>query len=203
MVQRTDIGDRQALAGFALTIPNAITLARLFAVPIAVWLILDGRYALAFWVFLAAGVSDALDGYIAKRFDSRSRLGALLDPLADKALLTSVYVALALSNQLPGWLVVLVVLRDALIIAGFLLIQATAAPRRFEPLYISKVNTLLQIALVGFVLAGLGLDLEDLWLTPSLVDVVAATTVISGFWYLARSARILMRSETVHPDSGL
>jgi len=200
MVQRTDIGDRQALAGFALTVPNAITLARLFAVPIAVWLILDGRYALAFWVFIAAGVSDALDGYIAKRFDGRSRLGALLDPLADKALLTSVYVALALSNQLPGWLVVLVVLRDALIVAGFLLIQATAAPRRFEPLYISKVNTLLQIALVGFVLARLGLDLEDLWLTPSLVDVVAATTVISGFWYLAR---ILMRSETVDPDSSL
>ena len=203
MVQRTDIGDRQALTGFALTIPNAITLARLFAVPIAVWLILDGRYALAFWVFIAAGVSDALDGYIAKRFDSRSRLGALLDPLADKALLTSVYVALALSNQVPGWLVVLVVLRDALIVAGFLLIQATAGPRRFEPLYISKVNTLLQIALVGFVLARLGLDIEDLWLTPSLIDVVAATTVISGFWYLARSARILMRSETVHPDPSL
>jgi len=196
MVERAEIDNAQALAGSALTVPNLITLARLFAVPLAVWLILGGHYAAAFWVFIAAGVSDALDGYVAKRFDSRSRLGAMLDPLADKALLTSVYIALAFADQLFGWLVILVVLRDVLIVAGFLLIHATAAPRRFEPLYISKVNTLLQIALVGFVLARLGLGIEDLWLTPALADAVAVTTVLSGCWYLARWARIFARSDT-------
>lgn len=194
MVQRTDIGDRAA-EGLAFTIPNAITLGRLCAVPLAVWLIIEGRYAVAFWVFIAAGVSDALDGYIAKRFDSRSRLGALLDPLADKALLTSVYLALGCAGQLPVWLVALVVLRDGLILAGFLLVYTTASPRRFDPLYISKVNTLLQIALVGFVLANLGLGVEDAFLTPILSAAVAVTTVVSGFWYLTRWARILARSD--------
>ena len=74
-----------------LNLPNLITLARLLSVPLAIWLILDERYGAAFWVFVGAGVSDALDGYIAKRFDCRTRLGALLDPVADKALLASVY----------------------------------------------------------------------------------------------------------------
>lgn len=201
MVERAEIAGGEALTGSAMTVPNLITLARLLAVPLAVWLILDERFAAAFWVFIAAGLSDALDGYIAKHFDSRSRLGALLDPLADKALLTSVYLALALAQQLPGWLVILVVLRDGLIVAGFLLIQATAAPRRFEPLYISKMNTLLQIALVGFVLARLGLGTEDLWLTPTLMDAVAVTTVASGLWYLWRWTRIFMRAEPP-PDGG-
>src|SRR5436305_9381083 len=152
MVQRADIDGREALLGPALTIPNLITCGRLLAVPIAVWLILDDHYTAAFWVFIAAGVSDALDGYIAKNFDSRSRLGAMLDPLADKTLLTSVYIALVVAGQLPGWLVFLVVLRDTLILAGFVRIQAAGAPRRFDPLFISKLNTLLQIALVGFIL---------------------------------------------------
>ena len=197
MVQRTDIGDR-VVPGLALTIPNAITLARLCAAPLAIWLIVEGHYAAAFWVFIAAGLSDALDGYIAKRFDSRSRLGALLDPIADKALLTSVYLALGYAEQLPRELVVLVIVRDALIVAGFLLIQATLGHRRFDPIFISKINTLLQIALVGFVLGRLGLGIETGPLVRALIFAVGATTVISGLWYLARWGRIVL-----YPDAAL
>jgi cardiolipin synthase (CMP-forming) len=196
MVQRTDIGEQHALAGLTLTVPNLITFGRLLAVPLAVWLILEGRYAGAFWVFILAGVSDALDGYIAKRFDSRSRLGALLDPVADKALLTSVYVALAWAGHLPGWLVFLVVLRDVLIVGGYLAIHAAVGSRRFVPLYISKVNTLLQIVLVGFVLADLGLGIGDGVITPVLIAAVAATTVTSGCWYLARWTRVFTSPES-------
>ncbi|HEX3536182.1 MAG TPA: CDP-alcohol phosphatidyltransferase family protein [Stellaceae bacterium] len=203
MVQRTDIEGGEALIGPALTIPNLITFARLLAVPVAVWLILDGDDAAAFWVFIAAGVSDAADGYIAKHFDSRSRLGALLDPLADKALLTSVYVALAVAGQLPGWLVSLVVLRDSLILAGFVRIQATGAPYRFDPLLISKLNTLLQIALVGFVLGDLGLDIHTGIVIPLLTAAVAVTTIVSGFWYLGRWARVLVSPHTARPDPRL
>jgi cardiolipin synthase len=202
MVQRTDIEGREALTGLTLTIPNLITFSRLLAVPVAVWLVLDGYYAAAFWVFAAAGVSDAVDGYIAKHFDSRSRLGALLDPLADKALLTSVYVALAVAGRLPSWLVFLVVLRDTLILAGFFWIQANGAPRRFDPLFISKINTLLQIALVGFVLGDLGLDIHTGSVVTLLITAVAVTTVVSGFWYLALWARVLVRPDAVHPDTG-
>lgn len=163
--------------------------------PLAVWLILDGRYALAFWVFVGAGISDALDGYVAKRFDSRTRLGALLDPVADKALLAGVYVTLGVAGQLPNWLVILVVFRDLLIIGGFVLIQSTAAPKQFDPLYISKLNTLVQITLICFVLARLGLGAADGPATEFLVALAALTTVLSGLSYLVRWARILARSE--------
>ncbi len=188
------IGRPPAVLRLELNLPNLITLARLLSVPLAIWLIFDGRYGAAFWVFIGAGVSDALDGYIAKRFDRRTRLGALLDPTADKALLAGVYVSLWLVGQLPGWLVGLVVLRDFLIIVGFVLIQTTAAPKRFDPLSISKLNTLVQLSLIGFVLAqGLGIEAEPVkWL---LIAAAAATTVLSGLSYLARWTRILAGSE--------
>jgi cardiolipin synthase len=179
-----------------LNLPNLITLTRLMSVPLMIWLIGGARFGTAFWVFIAAGISDALDGYIAKRFDCRTRLGALLDPVADKALLTSVYVALGIAELLPNWLVIIVVFRDVTIIGGFILLQTIAAPRRFEPLYISKVNTLVQIALVGYVLArhGLGIAADGL-LTDILAVVTAVTTLLSGLGYLIRWARILSGGE--------
>jgi cardiolipin synthase len=180
------------LTRLEFNLPNLITLARLLCVPLAIWLILEARYGVAFWVFVAAGISDALDGYIAKRFDQRTPLGALLDPIADKALLAGVYITLGLADQLPHWLVILVVLRDFLIIGGYLLIQGTAAP---QPLFISKVNTLVQISLVGFVLARLGLGIDDGWLTSLFVDAAAVTTTWSGLSYLVRCIRILVESE--------
>src|SRR5271154_131617 len=144
--------------GLGRNLPNLISLARLLLVPLEIWLILVGRYGLAFWILVAAGISDALDGFIAKRFDRRTRLGALLDPVADKAMLVSVYVTLGLAHQLWTSVVILVVFRDVMIVGGFLLIQAIAAPKHYDPLYISKINTGLQIALVSFVLARLGLS---------------------------------------------
>jgi cardiolipin synthase len=180
------------LTRLEFNLPNLITLARLLCVPLAIWLILEARYGVAFWVFVAAGISDALDGYIAKRFDQRTPLGALLDPIADKALLAGVYITLGLADQLPHWLVILVVLRDLLIVGGYLLIQGTAAP---QPLFISKVNTLVQIALIGFVLARLGLGIDEGWLTSLLVGAAAVTTVWSGLSYLVRCVRILVESE--------
>jgi cardiolipin synthase (CMP-forming) len=178
-----------------LNLPNLITLARLLSVPLVIWLILGGRYGVAFWVFGAAGLSDALDGFIAKRFDCRTRLGALLDPIADKALLVSLYVALGVADQLPNWLVILVVFRDVLIIGGFVLIHTLAAPQRFDPLYISKINTLVQAFLIAFVLARLGLRADARLATVLLIYLAAVTTVLSGLSYLVHWARILARSE--------
>jgi cardiolipin synthase (CMP-forming) len=184
-----------AFSRLELNLPNLITLARLLSVPLTIWLILDARHAAAFWVFIGAGISDALDGYIAKRFDRRTRLGALLDPVADKALLAGVCVTLGLAGQLPLWLVALVVLRDVLIVLAFALIQATAAPNHFTPLFISKVNTLVQIALVGFVLGRLGLGVEAGLATRLLIAAAATTTVLSGVAYLVHWARILVDPE--------
>jgi cardiolipin synthase len=183
------------MSRLGLNLPNLISLGRLLLVPLAIWLILGGRYGVAFWVFVIAGVSDALDGFIAKRFDRRTRLGALLDPVADKALLVSVYVTLGLAHQLWTSLVILVVFRDVMIVGGFLLIQAFAVPKHYGPLYISKINTGLQIALVAFVLARLGFDAAAGMPDVVLSVAVMATTVLSGLSYLVRWARILARSE--------
>lgn len=184
------------MSRLGLNLPNLISLGRLLLVPLAISLILEGNYWAAFWIFVIAGISDALDGFIAKRFDRRTRLGALLDPIADKALLVSVYVTLGIAGQLWPWLVVLVVFRDVMIVGGFLLIQAIAAtPKPLQPLFISKVNTGIQVALVGYVLARRGLGSD-----PGVVDLVlgmavAATTLVSGLTYLVQWARILGRSE--------
>src|SRR5438132_13309320 len=149
------------MSGLGLNLPNLISLGRLLLVPLAISLILDGNYSAAFWILVVAGFSDALDGFIAKRFDRRTRLGALLDPLADKVLLVSVYVTLGIAGQIWTWLVVLVVFRDVMIIGGFLLVQAiTAMPKPTHPLFISKVNTGVQVAMVGYVLARRGLGAE-------------------------------------------
>jgi cardiolipin synthase (CMP-forming) len=180
---------------FGINLPNLISLVRLLLVPLAIWLILRGNYGIAFWVFAVAGVSDALDGFIAKHFDRRTRLGALLDPIADKALLVSVYVTLGLADQLWTSVVILVVFRDVMIIGGFLLIQAFAVPKRYDPLYISKINTGLQIALIAFVLARLGLGADSGKMDVLLSYAVIATTILSGLSYLVRWARLLARSE--------
>ena len=178
-----------------LNLPNLITLSRLLSVPLMIWLIVGAEFVAAFWVFICAGASDALDGFIAKRFDCRTQLGALLDPAADKALLSSVYVALGVAEHIPTWLVIVVVFRDVMIIGGFVLIQTLSAPSKFDPLYISKINTLAQITLVAYVLARLGLGFPDGEVTPVLVWVVAATTLMSGASYLVRWARILSGAE--------
>jgi cardiolipin synthase len=178
-----------------LSLPNLITLARLLSVPLAIWLILNDRLAAAFWLFVAAGISDAVDGFIAKRFDQRSELGALLDPLADKALLVSMYVTLGVANHLPNWLVILVVFRDILIIGGFLFAWLLTHPVRSRPLWISKLNTGLQIALIAFVLAHLGLDIVDDWVITAFIYTVGATTVLSGAGYLVRWGRTLAAPE--------
>lgn len=188
-------GPSRLLAKVATNLPNFITLARLLAVPVAIWLMLDARYGVAFWVFVVAGASDALDGYIAKRFNCQTRLGALLDPVADKALLTSVFVTLGIAGQLPNWLVILVVFRDVMIVGGFLLVVAIGSTQQFGPLLVSKVNTFVQVALAGFVLARLGLGADESVAFHILMVLAALTTAASGLSYLVRWARILGRTE--------
>ena len=178
-----------------LNLPNLISLGRLLLAPLAIWLILGGRFGAAFWVFVAAGVSDGLDGFIAKRFDLRTRLGALLDPIADKVLIVSVFLALGWRGALPSWLVILVVFRDVMIVGGWLLMMAIAAPRQPDPLYISKLNTLVQIVLVAFELARLGLGTEARLATNLLILLTGVTTTLSGLSYLVRWTRILSHSE--------
>ena len=115
-----------------MSIPNLITLARILLVPVVVWAITSGAMKTAFLLFLAAGVSDAVDGFLAKRFGMQTELGAYLDPLADKAMIVSIYVALGFVNVIPRWLVILVVSRDIMIVSAVMLswlVGRPASPR--------------------------------------------------------------------------
>jgi cardiolipin synthase (CMP-forming) len=167
-----------------INIPNFITLARVLSVPVIFWLLVNGNSKIAFFVFLCAGISDAVDGYLAKRFSWTTELGAYLDPLADKLLIVSIYIALGVSKELPLWLVVAVVSRDILILLAVLLSWLMDQPVRIKPLMISKINTAAQIVLAATVLAddgfSLGLDTTRL----ALVWITGALTILSLVAYL-------------------
>lgn len=178
-----------------MTLPNAITFARLCAVPVAVWLVLHGDYRWAFWLFAAAGASDALDGWLARRRGT-TQLGALMDPVADKALMVSMYVTLAVVGVLPDWLAMLVVFRDMVIVGGVMALSLTGHTVPIRPLRISKLNTALQVLLVaatlfliGHGLGGRGANAAGLVDTAwaGLVLLVAASTLLSGCAYVWQS----------------
>lgn len=168
-----------------MNIPNAITLLRIVLVPLVVWLIITHEMLAAFVVFLLAGLSDAADGFLAKRFGWQTELGAYLDPIADKALLVSIYVTLGFAGHLPVWLVIAVVSRDILIIGAVVLSWMLSRPLAMQPLLISKVNTCFQILLAGFVLGKLGLGLGLYPLVKLLIWVTGTLTILSAaayFW---------------------
>ncbi|MCB2103015.1 MAG: CDP-alcohol phosphatidyltransferase family protein [Rhodobacterales bacterium] len=181
-----------------LSLPNILSIARILSVPLIVWLILERAYQPAFWLFVAAGLSDAADGFIAKHFDARTEIGAYLDPLADKALLVGIYVTLGVSGCIETWLVILVVFRDILIIGGALLYQTLNHDLTMRPLMVSKVNTVAQITLAALVLGLKGFGLDDGLALAVLVPLVAATTLVSGTAYVytwTRRAMMMERGE--------
>jgi cardiolipin synthase len=172
-----------------VTIPNLITIGRLCLVPLIVWLILAPQPVAAFWVFVLAGASDAVDGFLARRLDVRSEIGAYLDPLADKALLVSIYVAMAALNEIPLWLTILVVSRDVLIIGGVVLAWMLAAPVEVKPSVVSKINTLAQITLAAVALGDLAFGPDLGMVRDVLAYVVAGLTIASAALYMAEWVR--------------
>ena len=167
-------------------LPNLITLARMLMTPLAVLMIISQRFLPAFLIFILAGVSDAIDGFIAKRFNLRSELGAYLDPLADKALLISIYVSLAIYAGLPAWIVVTVVSRDVMILVAVLVSWLLDKPVEIRPVWVSKFNTVAQIALAGFALGARAYGLDPRPAQTALEWTVAVTTLASGGVYIAQ-----------------
>ena len=178
-----------------VNIPNLITLGRILLVPVIIWAITSGQMAAAFVLFVIAGVSDAVDGFLAKRFHMQSEMGALLDPLADKALLVSIYVALGISADLPRWLVILVVSRDVIIIGAVIVSWLLDRPIPMKPLMISKINTLVQVTYAALALATLGFGLVLAPLDTILKVVVTLTTLASVSAYLVEWVRHMSELE--------
>jgi cardiolipin synthase len=184
-------------AGIAVSIPNLITLGRILLVPIVVWAIATpGAMWIAFVLFLAAGVSDAVDGFLAKRFGMTTELGAYLDPLADKALIVSIYLTLGINNLIPRWLVIMVVSRDILIVGGIMLSWVVGSPLKIKPLLVSKLNTVAQIVFASVVLGSLGFNYELPTLTLILMGLVAVLTLLSVAAYVAEWVRHMSATVT-------
>ncbi len=170
------------------TVPNILTIMRLLLVPVIVYFISLEQMMSAFAVFLIAGVSDGVDGFIARQFHAKTRLGAILDPVADKVMLVSIFVALGMIEALPRWLIVLFVSRDLGIIGAVLLSSALGQRLKIKPILSSKLNTALQIMLASLILAVMGLGVAEQTVWHIVIEVLiwssAATTVISWLGYL-------------------
>ena len=178
-----------------MSIPNLITLGRILSVPVVVWAISAGEMRFAFILFLAAGVSDAVDGFLAKRFGMATELGAYLDPLADKAMLVSVYVTLGIVGAIPFWLVILVVSRDIMIVSAIILSWLVDKPVPLKPHFVSKLNTVAQILLACVVLAALGFNFDADVAVIGLTALVAALTLLSVAFYVAEWVRHMNAAE--------
>lgn len=187
MPDGSEVGRTQTNA--LLTLPNVITFARLCMVPLAVWLVLEHGLIEAFFLFVVAGLSDALDGWLARRNGGGNSVGALLDPVADKALLVSMYVTLAAVNELPDWLAILVVFRDVVIVGGVIVLSVLGMPVVIRPLYVSKLNTALQIVLVAVALLLAGFGLQAMLVKQVLIWAVGVTTLGSGAAYVWKATR--------------
>lgn len=165
-------------------VPNIITVSRIAFAPLLILVLKGHHFFGALAVFAIAGLSDGLDGYIAKRFSCASRLGAILDPAADKILLVSTYVMLAWLHMIPFWLVLVVAFRDLLIVGGYLVYTSIYGPVQMRPSYLSKINTFMQIWLVIFLLAERAFHFQVAHAERGLIFGVLFTTVVSGGHYL-------------------
>ncbi|MCX7899057.1 MAG: CDP-alcohol phosphatidyltransferase family protein [Methylocystis sp.] len=165
-------------------LPNLMTVGRIALTPVAVALILRQNWTAALGVFAVAGVSDALDGWLAKRFGLESELGALLDPIADKSLIVSTLAAMAFIGVAPLWLTLVIIARDAAIVSGVAASWLLSRPVTIQPHIVSKATTAAQLLLIGDLLAEPAFGVNMSLLTGFLVDLVAALTVASGCVYL-------------------
>jgi len=180
-----------------LNLPNFITLLRIGAIPIFLILLVDERYTEALIVFILAGITDSLDGLLARWLDARTTLGAFIDPLADKLLLVSSFVILAFLGDIPRWLAVLVIMRDVIILIGYsVLFFVTGHAIEIRPTLIGKASTFFQLLTVSMALVALH---NVAWQIPLLRDtseILAGITVtISGLQYLSRALRWFNKQE--------
>ncbi|MBM38307.1 MAG: CDP-alcohol phosphatidyltransferase [Woeseia sp.] len=175
-------------------IPNVISAIRIALVLPILFMIKNGNFGFAIGLFLLAGLSDIIDGYLAKQFNWRTRLGALLDPVADKLLVASLFIILAYSEHIPLWLAVAVILRDVIIILGAIAYNFLVGPVQGEPTRVSKINTALQLLFLLFALSRAGFGWPNDVLLTIMSVVVLATVIISGIDYIWSWSRRMQKN---------
>jgi cardiolipin synthase len=179
-----------------MTVPNLITILRIILVPIFVIYMINNRPLASLIIFIIASITDALDGFIAKVFHQKSNLGAYLDPLADKILLMTAYITLAILKMIPSWLTVLTISRDVIILLGVLILYLNRYPVKINPSLLSKATTCIQVATILVVLSRGYLNIE--FLRIYAFWLAAIFTVASGLQYIRTGMVIL--SQGVNSD---
>jgi len=169
-----------------MTIPNLLTLLRIFLTPVLVWLLLEGRFGTAFFVFFVAGMTDALDGLLARLLNQKSRFGAYIDPLADKILLMTSFVILGYIGMIPRWLVIIVISRDMMILLGLFTLVFYQVKVEIKPVVSSKLTTFFQLLTVFLMLGSRLVQLPGWvqWCFLCLYLTTGAFSLYSGGRYL-------------------
>ena len=178
-----------------LNLPNILSLIRLIFVPITVWLLLEELYGFAFFIFIFCCLTDGLDGYIAKKFGLVTNLGRILDPIADKALLMSVFLTLGFEGFMESWIVIAAIFRDSLIIFGSILLYLFYNEYKIRPIFISKINTLFQFLLAALIISNLAFKLFFVDVIYLLEIVVGITIIVSGAAYVLHWGRSALKME--------
>ncbi|MDP1990936.1 MAG: CDP-alcohol phosphatidyltransferase family protein [Syntrophales bacterium] len=175
-----------------MNIPNLLTLLRIILVPVIVILLIQGLYLKALIVFIVAALSDVLDGFLARILHQQTALGAYLDPIADKALLASSFVTLSVLHNIPGWLTVIVISRDVIILLGISVLSIMSISVKIRPTFVSKITTALQLGTVLMVLYNRCIpgSFNEIWQT-ALFWLTAFFTVISGLDYMMRGQKLI------------
>tara|TARA_R110002050_G_scaffold294841_2_gene453081 strand:- start:12800 stop:13345 length:546 start_codon:yes stop_codon:yes gene_type:complete len=179
-----------------MTIPNFISISRLILVPFIIWFIVSKLYVFAFWLFLVASISDAIDGYLARKFSIKSKLGSILDPLADKVLLVTVMITLGFSGVIPMWLVTLVVSRDLFMLMAYVFTRKHLQDQDVKPSLISKFNTTFQMSYVTLLLIDLAFNVQmPNMVYGVLIYLVAFTTTVSWIGYMRKWLNLLLQKK--------
>ena len=178
-----------------MNIPNTLTLIRIILVPVFVILLMHGSFSYALVVIVIAGVTDGLDGFLARILKQQTILGSYLDPLADKALIATAFVALSILNIIPGWLTVIIISRDCIILLGVSVLSLMSVSFEIRPAYVSKATTVLQLLTVFLVLVSMWLpEYVNQMMIVTLFWITAFFTVVSGFNYIFRGIKIINSS---------
>lgn len=175
-----------------MNLPNILTISRIFFVPVLIIFLINDMAMHALFIFVYAGISDALDGFIARYFNQKTLLGAFLDPLADKLLITASYITLAILEKIPGWISVIVISRDVLILSGILTLYMWDVSFEIRPSFVSKCTTMVQLVTVFLVLIHVALDIH---LLEHSIDyfyiLTAGFSIVSGFHYTYKGLNLL------------
>ena len=179
-----------------MNIPNFLSLLRIILVPVIVIFLIQGLYAKALIVFVVAGLTDALDGALARFLNKQTELGSFLDPLADKILLSTSFISLAIFGLIPSWLAVIVISRDFIILLGLLILSMMSVTYEIKPVFVSKVTTTLQIATVFFalLLKTVTYDIISYDWIVILSWLTASFTVFSGLIYIIKGIKFINRT---------